>query len=942
MSSTRGISEEKLYRFLNNHIAKGDQFTHTSMRSPTGRFYIPDDDLKQFEDVYFDAVFNEKAHMHLTEAPSEFSPVKIDLDFRYMSSDLKRRYTIDQIVQFTQKYMEQFEEWFYELNDEQRIVLIFEKESPKYKDENEEEKEGEDQKEKLVKDGVHIMWPWLVTHWSLQKIVRKNVCRTIGNLFESMKLTNSIYDVIDKQVIHKNNWQLYGSRKPLCTAYELTQIFDLKDMNNVNKIDVDNFLQKNGGIRWLLSQLRIKRSKAQCPPIIAEKQDEIDEQERIFQVQVQVKAKMKREYALTKKASASSNDIEMAKDLVKILNPERASSYKSWIEVGWCLHNIHNEDDSLLNTWIEFSKQDPEYASLAEEECTKRWNHAHDGGLAMGTLCHWAKKDNPKAYFDIHGKHATEEIQKGLDVFMEHEIAVVMKHLFKNEYMCTSYGKNAWYYYNGVRWIQSDSGIHLRKRISTDVYRVFEDAIARGAQTALTSSAGDSSGFNPALLETITEQAKASKKKIKKLRGCSSFKDKIMKECREIFYKEPKEFLEKLDMNLDLIGFENGVYELDTGVFRPGRPEDYMTMTTKIEYKEYSESDEIVKEIMDFFSKIYTIERVREYMLMLLSTFLSGSVKEEKFHIWTGTGSNGKSKMIELFQATIGDYFGTLPISLLTGKRAECISANPHMSRTKGKRFVVLQEPDTKTTLNVGLMKELTGGDTITTRPLYHEPIDFKPQFKIALVANDIPAINPDDEAVWRRVRVAQHISKFVVNPDPKNPYEFKRDNNIANKLHSWAQPFMWLLLQYYKKYQEHGIDEPLEVTKYTQEYQRVQDHIQQFIMERIDKSTNQFDVIRLNETFDEYKLWVKDSYSKVTPKNKTQFKALMDKKLDAQFYDPRRLDQQNKKAGYAANGWYGYKLITKFEMIRREMENNETNPDVESEESEGGWLQRQ
>tara|TARA_B110000285_G_scaffold44291_1_gene49304 strand:+ start:1 stop:1161 length:1161 start_codon:yes stop_codon:yes gene_type:complete len=376
-------------------------------------------------------------------------------------------------------------------------------------------------------------------------------------------------------------------------------------------------------------------------------------------------------------------------------------------------------------------------------------------------------------------------------------------------------------------------------------------------------------------------------------------------------------------MNLDLLGFENGIYELDTGIFRAGRPEDYITMSTKNEYVEFTMDHPKVQEVIKFFSEIYTIDNVREYMLTLLSTFLSGSVKEEKFHIWTGTGSNGKSKMLELFQYTIGEYFGTLPISLLTGKRADCISANPHMSRTKGKRFVVLNEPDSKTTLNVGLMKELTGGDIITTRPLYQEPFDFKPQFKIALVANDIPAINPDDDATWRRVRVAQHQSKFVMNPDPTNPLEFKRDNDLsAIKLRSWSQPFMWLLLQYYKKYQIAGqIKEPKEVKAYTEEYQMIQDHIAQFIVDHINYTGNQFHVLKLNETFDEYKLFVKNASFDAAPKNKTQFKALLDKKLNSQFYDPRRINQNNRKAGYAASGWYGYTLTTYYEKNMEEQQ---------------------
>ena len=201
MSSKK--NHEKLYQFLRNHVAKGDTFTHTSITSPPGRFNIPDCDLDEFENLYFEAVFENNASMYLTEAPSSYSPVKIDLDFRYISSDLERRYTIEQIKKIVSIYMKEFEEWFYELEPIQRTVCIFEKKKPRFKDDKDDEK-----KERIVKDGIHIMWPWITTNWTLQEIVRKKICSSIGDLLDNMKLTNTIYDVIDKQVIYKNNWQL--------------------------------------------------------------------------------------------------------------------------------------------------------------------------------------------------------------------------------------------------------------------------------------------------------------------------------------------------------------------------------------------------------------------------------------------------------------------------------------------------------------------------------------------------------------------------------------------------------------------------------------------------------------------------------------------------------------------------------------------------------------
>ena len=60
----------------------------------------------------------------------------------------------------------------------------------------------------------------------------------------------------------------------------------------------------------------------------------------------------------------------------------------------------------------------------------------------------------------------------------------------------------------------------------------------------------------------------------------SGYKDKVMKECKEYFYD--KEFNEKLNDQKHLIGFENGIYDLNNSIFRGGLPSDYISLSTGI------------------------------------------------------------------------------------------------------------------------------------------------------------------------------------------------------------------------------------------------------------------------------------------------------------------------------------------------------------------------
>ena len=166
-----------------------------------------------------------------------------------------------------------------------------------------------------------------------------------------------------------------------------------------------------------------------------------------------------------------------------------------------------------------------------------------------------------------------------------------------------------------------------------------------------------------------------------------------MKNLRDMFYK--KEIMEKFDSDTNLLGFDNGIYDLKNNVFREGRPEDYVTMSTKvylpvkacdlpIKLDQMLErwdnpSDELIdafpemkfynrlySDLDDFINKIVPNENVKKYTLKFLAKCFCGENRDEGFYMWTGTGGNGKSKLIDLTSLCMGDYACNLPIALLT------------------------------------------------------------------------------------------------------------------------------------------------------------------------------------------------------------------------------------------------------------------------------------
>ena len=155
------------------------------------------------------------------------------------------------------------------------------------------------------------------------------------------------------------------------------------------------------------------------------------------------------------------------------------------------------------------------------------------------------------------------------------------------------------------------------------------------------------------------------------------------------------------------------------------------------------------------------------------------------------------------------------------------------MARTRGKRFVVMQEPDVNETLNVGEMKEITGNDKIQARGLYKEPFEFTPQFTLFLMCNQLPSVPSDDDGTWRRIRAIPFNSRFVNQEDADIKFHrYPIDRQLKKKIPFWIIPLMLKLLNEWKEYDLNGIIVPEAVLDKTRDYRNSNDMIGQWISE--------------------------------------------------------------------------------------------------------------
>ena len=913
-----------LNEFLMKCRPKGGRLTHTTMpgEQKASAYTIDKSKINDFFDIYEDHVFNHgvPTHMNETSDPNRRSPLKVDFDFRYKQDDTsvkpERRYTLIMIKETIRMFYEIFKDWLVlPFEDDQTQCLIFERQHAKYKNKD----------EGIVKDGIHIIWPHLVCPFSFQHKIRTEMLKKLktSGVFHNMELTNEIRDVYDIGVI-EGNWMMYGSCKPKHKPYKLTHILqytiDEDDTEDIEDIDIDRQQYTNAYL------IRVLSMRDRCDSLATfqlHKEREIADMEAKA-LKIKEEKRLKKLVHRKTDAEKTDDDLEIICGLIDILDPKRADNYVEWVQLVWCCHNIHNTDERLLDKVIEFSTKSDKYKGVAEEACRKFWNESNDGGLKEGSLFMWAKEDNYQEYNKVLKKTVWGKVKKCVvsQNFNPYEVAEITYEMYKNNYICVDVDKNAWYKFQNQRWKHVKGPVCLKKNLSTEVYEYFcGDGDIRKFQSNYEDTP------DPKLWARIAKNASQLRQ--------SAFKENIIKECKQFFNDEDDNFLENLDEKRNLIAFENGVLDLDDEnlIFRSGRPEDYISMSTKIDYKEFSWTDTYVVEIMDLIKKILPNEAVREFVLTLVASFLHGTVKSEKFYFWTGSGGNGKGTLVTLINSAFGMSSGEMPIQILTSGRQKPGEANAEIARLKGVRAVFAQEPEEGKPINASLLKQFSGGDEVTARLLYGNPITFIPQWKIVTCCNDLPKLPPMDGGVWRRVRVIHFGSRFVDYPDKRDPTQFKKDEGLKDKFPYYAEPFMWILVQYYKKYQKYGLKEPDEVIKKTKEYQQEMDRFQEFINANIMRTfKDEEHRIKKKDAHSTYIDWMNENYNDTPKMQLSDFTKLMDKKFNMKYHESSRVKIENGRriTGKNADGWWGYLLKKEYVHMgyNSDDENNTDNAD--------------
>ena len=421
-------------------------------------------------------------------------------------------------------------------------------------------------------------------------------------------------------------------------------------------------------------------------------------------------------------------------------------------------------------------------------------------------------------------------------------------------------GTRWWYYeYSSHRWRWERMATHVHTRVFDLVSQHYEPYLRASADKEIVDD----------LLRRLNNRR---------------YRETLMKDIA--VHVTQSNFAELLDMSDNLVVCKNGVYDLQTRVFRDGRPSDMGTLSTNRTFlQEYLHDDDmvskpsitLVKEALLFISDVLGDTDVVHSVLSSLCLSVHGGSSLQRFFMWVGCGSNGKSKLASLFRACLGEYVCTIPVTVFTQKRIEYGRACPELQRTKGRRVVFISEPSHNENLNLGIVKEITGGDSLFTRGLYEAGSEIQCKFTPVLLCNVLPNVTDTSHGAWRRLVSVNFPTTFTDNPRKEN--ERPLDPNIDRQIAQWADAMMtYMLTDGYTFYKDRGLTIPKAVAETTNEYREECDFYTEFFREKIVKSQVPTDRCTWPHVWMVFVTWFKDSVGAEHLPKKVEVRKMLEK----------------------------------------------------------------
>ena len=348
----------------------------------------------------------------------------------------------------------------------------------------------------------------------------------------------------------------------------------------------------------------------------------------------------------------------------------------------------------------------------------------------------------------------------------------------------------------------------------------------------------------------------------------------------------------ELDANHWTLNCLNGTLDLKTGKLLPHNPDDLNTIIIPVTYDPKAECPmwlEFIKWATSDDDELAT------YLQRAIGYSLTGDISEQIMFFLYGLGLNGKSTFTMTIRTLMAGYGIRLDADDLMIKDRKSSGPKESLANLFKKRYVLGSEVRDGRRLDVGQLKDWTGGETVKADRKYEHQFEFMPTFKLWLYGNKKPTIADNSLAVWRRVKMIEFKQRVA---------DDKIDKKLAEKLETELPGILAWAVRGCLDWQEYGFNDAKAVRDATEKYRHEQDALRDYIDEHCSTEIN--DRVLKSELRRDYEAWCIEN--KVDILNQRQFKANLEE----------RGATSARGTGNKAY-WKGIRLLSEAESAARE-----------------------
>lgn len=373
---------------------------------------------------------------------------------------------------------------------------------------------------------------------------------------------------------------------------------------------------------------------------------------------------------------------------------------------------------------------------------------------------------------------------------------------------------DTWFCWNGLYWMRDSYGavFNLAQQTVARIHQLFKHPLIQESATPPTTD------------EAVREEARKAEVRAAITKHVVRHEDPFSIKKLLDYAKWQQRLVvrpEDLDSDDFFLNTPSGVVDIRDKSLLEHAPGRYQSKITTTKYR----PNATCPKWMEFLRwAMRGDENLVGFLQRAVGYSFTGSSKEQVFFVCFGQGGNGKSTFMTTLLEIANTYARTCSFSMfLSGDQQKDTGPNEELLALKDIRLAAASEPELGRALRENMIKQVTGGEPMTARPLWGKPVVFVPKFSLWFSCNHRPAIRGGDDGIWRRVTLIPWEAKIT----PEN-----KDVDLARKLVAEEEGILRWVVDGANQWYHQGLQVPDAVRAATNEYRGDMDVLGTFVKE--------------------------------------------------------------------------------------------------------------